>query len=179
MCVLPALPKAATIYFWPIWRSYAYVCMHSWKFFLLLLQQKQQKQQALSFLCVIACCWTHITEFYIGNDSSPMFTTKNTDVLIVYDGSIGPTKNSSVTIGLRTRLKLRSFRTKFGLHRLPNIFQIHRFASLRSQKITIRLCLIYVVFDNICELGPSIKTICQRSQNRYDSQCVWKAFYVS
>ena len=114
-----------------------YVCMHSWKKNLL-----QQKQQALSFLCVIACCWTHITEFYIGNDSSPMFTTKNTDVLIVYDGSIGPTKNSSVTIGLRTRLKLRSFQKKFGLHRLPNFFQIHRFASLRSQKITIRLCLV-------------------------------------
>ena len=38
-----------------------------------------------SVMCVIACCWTHTTEEYIGSDSSPRLTTKNTNVLIVYD----------------------------------------------------------------------------------------------
>ena len=47
-------------------------------------------------MCVIAYCWTHINEFYIGNDSSPMLTTKNTDVLIVYDGYIGMHRYASV-----------------------------------------------------------------------------------
>ena len=72
---------------------------------------------------------TVITDGFFGKDSSPRFTTKNTEFLIVYEEYIGSTKNSSVSIANRTRLKIRSFQKKFGLHRITKNYRIHRFAS--------------------------------------------------
>ena len=84
-----------------------------------------------------------------------MLTTKNTDVLIVYNGYIGMHWYASVHIGLRTRFVVyekNSFR--FGYR-----CETKYFASLRSQKITIRLWLGTIMPDPTDNIGQLFDTL--------------------